>query len=452
MTRLRCAGVLIVALFATPSAAPAAEPISQFHLAPNAAVTTKVKMKARELYPMEITGTRKKTTLVGSTERTWFEDAFSCWGTTTENVPDCSKTQTDIVSLTARTSETTTLHPLQEFVPIGQTMINSPDWRHPPFETSHSYNFFFRPKLSGALILATSETCSSPARCSGLGFEVKIYEPQEPEEDPCKKSRARAAAVNEVRVVAVAQGAAFHKAGTPEDAWETLCPDTVLQQGDEISVDPDGAITLQFADNSTTVVKNTTQLKIASYFTEGGVVKTEILLRMGEIAAKVCKSCATKSDFRIKSPTGTASVRGTDFSVSYDPGGKAMLTTVREGLVEVDPEGAGLATTLVPAGKEVEVTAKAISPIAAIGKAGARGGLNRFAALKKVMKVIARGNGPCRSSTPRANAFGIAPKPGAWAVSVKLTGKLKGTSKWTVKGSRVKPANTRAKRIAKRCK
>jgi hypothetical protein len=451
MPRSRTLVVLLVAAAVLPAQALAAEPITQFHLSANGAITTKIRLKAGERYPMQIVGTRQKTVKAGSDTRTFYEDAFSCYGTQ-QSSPDCKDEQTSSVPITARTAETTTLHPLQEYVPDGELVPNSTNWRHPPFNADHDYHFFFRPKLNGTLTLTTSETCSSPSRCSGLGFEVKVYEPQEPAEDPCTKAPARAAAVNEVRVVAVAQGADFHKAGTPEDQWVTLCKDTVLQQGDEISLDPDGAATLQFADNSTVVVRDTTQLKIASFFTEGGVVKTEILLKMGQIAAKVCKSCATKSDFRIKSPTGTASVRGTDFSVFYDPGTKAMLVWVREGLVEVDPVNDALATAQVPASKEVEVTAKAISPVAAIGKAGARGGLNRLAALAKVMKVIARGNGPCKVRTPRTNAFAVRTAPGGWAIGVKLTGKRKGTSQWSVKGKRVTPKNALAKRVAKRCR
>jgi hypothetical protein len=210
-------------------------------------------------------------------------------------------------------------------------------------------------------------------------------------------------------------------------------------------------VTLQFADNSTVVVKNTTQLKIASFFTEGGVVRTEILLKMGEVAAQVHKSEATKSDFRIKSPTGTASVRGTDFSVAYDPGAKAMLTTVREGIVEVDPEKPDLATTMVTAGQQVEVTATAMSPVAAIGKAGARGGLGRFAALGKVLKVVAKADEACKITLPRENAFAVTEAPGGWKVAVKILGKRKGTARWTVKAKHARAANSLAKAIAKRC-
>lgn len=156
---------------------------------------------------------------------------------------------------------------------------------------------------------------------------------------------------NEVRVVAVQPEVSAHKAGTPENTWIPVTKDMVLQEGDEISCDPDGAATLQFADMSTVVVKNTTQLKIASFFTEGGVVKTEILLKMGEVAAKVHKSEATKSDFRIQSPGDGGSVRGTTFSFSYDPQTKTNTVKVEEGIVEMKPSNAAV-SQLVKAGQQ----------------------------------------------------------------------------------------------------
>jgi len=65
------------------------------------------------------------------------------------------------------------------------------------------------------------------------------------------------------------------------------------------------------------------------------VVKTEILLKMGEVAAQVNKSEATKSDFRIKSPTGTASVRGTKLErVAYTPT-QGMSVVISEGSINL---------------------------------------------------------------------------------------------------------------------
>lgn len=270
----------------------------------------------------------------------------------------------------------------------------------------------------------------------------------------CKKDRrlSGGAAINEVRVVAVTPDVAYHPEGSPDECWLPVEMGTVLKQGDEISVDPDGSATLAFADNSTVVLTDITQLKIASFFTEGGVVRTEILLKMGKVAAKVNKSEATKSDFRIKQPTATASVRGTRFSVFYDPGSKASITSVTEGVVTVDPTKPGVPTVELPAGKEIEVTATSASPVAPVGKAGARGGVNRFGALARVMKVIARFDDPCKLITPRLGATSIKPSAGGWLVSVRLLGKNGGWSTWRVIGPKITSANALAKRVAAGCR
>ncbi|MEZ5102682.1 MAG: FecR family protein [Thermoleophilia bacterium] len=258
-------------------------------------------------------------------------------------------------------------------------------------------------------------------------------------------------AINEIRLVAVQQEVLVHRAGCDEELWLPATRDMVLQQGDEISCDPDGAATIQFADNSTVVVRHTTQLKIASFFTEGGVVKTEILLKMGEVAATVHKSEATRSDFRIKSPSGAVSVRGTAFTTFYDPGSKAMLVTTTEGEVEVDPDGDGLGTVGVPAGSEVEVLPASMSQVVKAGTAGARGGSTRAAALRRVAAIIARNNAACGVTTPFGAATSVKPAKGGWAVGVRVTGKRKGLSTWTVVRGKATPINALARTLAKGC-
>ena len=278
------------------------------------------------------------------------------------------------------------------------------------------------------------------------------------EVDPCRGGKreptARTAAINEVRVTKVTgdEGeVTWHPAGAPDSLWCVVEKDTVLKQGDEISCAPGAEAHLQFADNSIVVVKNTSQLKIASFFTEGGTVKTEILLKMGAVAATVHKSEATKSDFRIKSPTATTSRRGTTFSVFYDPGSKATLVSVTDGLVFVDPKKAGLEKVTVRPGKEVEVTPNAVSDLAKIGKAGARGGATRLEAINKVLNVIAKNAGPCGISTPHGNAYSIGTAPKGWKVTVKLIGTNAGSSKWKVIRGKVTPTNPLAKRVKNGC-
>ncbi len=175
---------------------------------------------------------------------------------------------------------------------------------------------------------------------------------------------------------------------------------------------------LAFADNSTVVLRNTTQLKIASFFTEGGVVRTEILLKMGEVAAKVNKSEATKSDFRIKDPTATASVRGTSFTVFYDPVARDSVVSVRTGVVDVDPARAGLPTVSVPAGKGVEVTRTTIGKIVPAGQAGVpAGAVSRSKARQLVLAQVARNDERCRIEV---TSFGLRPAGKGWKVSVRI--------------------------------
>ncbi len=261
---------------------------------------------------------------------------------------------------------------------------------------------------------------------------------------------AHAAALNEVRVVKVCPDVQFHKGGTPADAWLPLEKNTVLKQGDEITCDPDGVAVLAFADNSTVTVWDTTQLKIASFFTEGGVVRTEILLTMGRIAATVNKSEATKSDFRIKSPTDVSSVRGTIFSVFYDPGSRVTLTSTSRGSVLVTPSNRSVRPVTVRVGREVQVT-KSSASLAPIGRAGARGGVDIAVASQEVEALIGGHRIACGTTTPRSGAFSVGPALGGWAVSVNLIGRLHGTSKWKVNGRRVTATNPLATELLRGC-
>src|SRR4051794_6794876 len=227
----------------------------------------------------------------------------------------------------------------------------------PPYSATHTYSF-----ISGTTgrFYFWAYPHGEPDRADTYSGAIKMtLAPVEPGE--CSRPGMRgvgameSAVQNEVRVTCVENECYYHKGGSSSGALIPVAKDTVLKQGDELSCDPDSKVILAFADNSTVKVGNTTQLKIASFFTDGGVVKTEILLKMGEVAAEVKHSEATKADFRIKNPTGNAGVRGTTFSVFYDPGSRVSVTSVNEGVVTVDPAKPGLRTVRVPAGKEVEV-------------------------------------------------------------------------------------------------
>ncbi|MCE9634974.1 MAG: choice-of-anchor D domain-containing protein [Planctomycetes bacterium] len=169
-----------------------------------------------------------------------------------------------------------------------------------------------------------------------------------------------------VRVKRVIRGSAeFRK--FPGD-WTDLAEGAELDEQTEISTDPGSEVELEYPDGSTTIIRPASQIKVLALFTAGGVVTTEILLKVGELAAKVKKADVIRSDFKVRSPTATASVRGTEFDVVQDDVAGTTTVRVREGVVEVDPEGAGLKTVFVKAGLQVTVTATSVGKLTRLPK------------------------------------------------------------------------------------
>lgn len=418
--------VVALTLLLAPAAARAAEPISQFHLAANASVTTTVKVRAGRVYPMEISGTQ--TTLdsrfPGESE---LHDTFYCYQSTPKrSCPDTPRPGASVYP----SSSPDDLLPMASSVDGGQIPAYSPD---------HTYSFGYKAKTSGTLVMTSQPNCDP---CTGEGFDIKIFAPPGPE-DPC------AVATQCATLIAASGEVSVRPAG-----GGPLRPVKVGEQlgkGDEMVTGVDADAQLKFADGTIMKVSEMTELLIADLLTKGSRMAVTVALTLGEVSAKVNPKHAFQTDFKVTTPSGTAGVRGTVFSVFYDPSSRTIIETTREGSVEVDPAGPGLATVLVPAGKEVQVTPKAITALAPIGKAGSRGGLNRRDALTKVLTIVGKAKRPCRISTPRANAFAVKPAAGGWAVAVRLTGKHKGTSKWTVKGRRVTAVNALAKRVRRGC-
>lgn len=134
-----------------------------------------------------------------------------------------------------------------------------------PYSGSNSYTEEVG-GIAGKLSFVSSD--SSPSNDSGK-WTVEITDLGE-KEGECGPSREpnRHMAVNEVRVVSIVPEVQYHKENGPANEWCPLDKTVVLHQGDELQCDPEGSVVLAFADNSTVVVRNTTQLKIAAFFTE----------------------------------------------------------------------------------------------------------------------------------------------------------------------------------------
>jgi hypothetical protein len=98
------------------------------------------------------------------------------------------------------------------------------------------------------------------------------------------------------------------------------------------------------------------------------------------------------------------------------------------------------------------VTPSGISPLAPIGKAGARGGVDMQKAADLVLAVIDHATTACNLAAPSGSVNVQPGAAGAWKVTVTVPGKTGGSSLWTVASGKVKPSNALAKTIAAGCK
>jgi hypothetical protein len=259
--------------------------------------------------------------------------------------------------------------------------------------------------------------------------------------------RLASAAANQVTVTCVTPDCSARKGGE----WQTLSAGATLSEGAEIACDPDGTATLRFPDGSTVSIKPTTQVTISSFFQQGGVAKAEILLRLGEVAADVKKSGAVRSDFQMRSPTVVASVRGTDFSVYYQPSTGTTIVASEKDPVLVTPNNSKLPAVTISTDKEVALTPTTESKVAPIGCAGAPpGGVDQARASTLVLARISAHGSSCGFAA-RGTLTKVSLSGKTWEVAVKTLGKTHGWSTWSVTGTKVATVNALAATIAAGC-
>ena len=148
-------------------------------------------------------------------------------------------------------------------------------------------------------------------------------------------------------------------------AWQEATTATDIMQGSEISTGPGSTITMQFEDGSTMVLSELTQIKIDTVLNKNDRLKAQMILKLGELKAKANPLKTLSTDFSVKTPTATTSVRGTIFSVAYNEKNKAAVVRVAEGTVAVEPTIAPKSTskkttTLVHAGSKLTAPSKGV--------------------------------------------------------------------------------------------
>ncbi|MCS7063030.1 MAG: FecR family protein [Methylacidiphilales bacterium] len=113
---------------------------------------------------------------------------------------------------------------------------------------------------------------------------------------------------------------------------QKLMPGTTIKTGassNAIILTVPGA-GMHIAENTTIVL---TEYSFNPNAKEGPQRKTLVDLRSGTVSALINKDISSQTDFKIKTPQGTASARGTFYGVTYD--GKKTYVAVKEGKVGV---------------------------------------------------------------------------------------------------------------------
>lgn len=98
----------------------------------------------------------------------------------------------------------------------------------------------------------------------------------------------------------------------PGTDWKTAKVGDTLPAGSFISTGFKSTAILK-TESATLTVKPVTRLSLEELVKSEGTTKTQMFLMAGRVKAEVTPKEGEKADFKVKSPTATASVRGTGF-------------------------------------------------------------------------------------------------------------------------------------------
>lgn len=119
-------------------------------------------------------------------------------------------------------------------------------------------------------------------------------------------------------------------------AFEPLAAGATVAEGDRVHTGWKATATIGFPDGSVVEIQPMSLIAIEKVNFTGGTSRSRVLLRSGEVKAQIHKMVGAAGDFQVKTPTTTASVRGTHIQrISYDPGAGTQIRMGDEGLLAV---------------------------------------------------------------------------------------------------------------------
>jgi ferric-dicitrate binding protein FerR (iron transport regulator) len=148
-----------------------------------------------------------------------------------------------------------------------------------------------------------------------------------------------------------------------EKEWTDAVKGQNVTENADIHTGPDSEVVIRFYDGSILLVRQLSETAIGG-LDATNQPKIRMLLKMGEIAAKVHHDIDRPADFAIRTPNQTASVRGMEFVVRYQKEKGTTVIKVSQGSVLITPENSTLEPIMLSAGQQVSVTMEAVGPIA----------------------------------------------------------------------------------------
>lgn len=97
------------------------------------------------------------------------------------------------------------------------------------------------------------------------------------------------------------------------DSFKAAKADQQLEEGDRIKTGNDGWVELRLVDNSRMTLANNTELELTSLSIGVKEKRGVLTLAGGKMRATVTKLAGQQTDFKVKSPTAVAGIKGTEF-------------------------------------------------------------------------------------------------------------------------------------------
>lgn len=117
-------------------------------------------------------------------------------------------------------------------------------------------------------------------------------------------------------------------------AWTPASLNQELRQGAYVMTAFESNCELEFMDKSKMKVKELSKIQVNKFTSELKKVDTEVTLYNGKVRATVHKDVDKNTNFQVKTPVSTISVRGTEKEITSHPGFGTQVHTI-SGVVEV---------------------------------------------------------------------------------------------------------------------